>query len=91
MAQLNKVSDIYTLLFHNSQKNLNTSDVALHLIKLTNNSYASVMSNNEKAAQQAKMKAEAAKVESKDGAGVINERKKAMQAKLKAAIGNSRK
>ena len=91
MPQLNKITDIYVPLFNSSQKNLNTSDVALHLIKLTNTSYSEMITNNEKAVQQAKMQAETTKVEAKDGAGVISDRKKAMQAKLKAAIGNSRK
>lgn len=86
MPQLNKISDVYVPMFDAVQNNFNKADVMTHLIKLTNASYQNTIEK----ADQAQVKAETATVSSEQGAGVINDRKKAMQARLKAAIGNSR-
>ena len=90
MPQMNKIVDIYVPLFESTQNALNTEDVMCHLIKLTNKSYNSTIEATEKKSVAQTGPAAGQVVAGQNGAGVIGDRKKAMQAKLKAAIGNSR-
>ena len=90
MSQMNKIADVYVPLFESAQKNLNHEDVMNHLCKLTNKSYNTTIADAEKKINaQANPQAKTAEGGAQ-GAGVISDRKKAMQNRLKAAIGNSR-
>ena len=89
MSQMSKISDVYVPLFESVQRTLNQEDVMNHLFKLTNKSYDNAIANVEQKIKE-QNEADTGKNKQGSGVGVISERKKAMQDKLKAAIGNSR-